>query len=490
MSFNRVNGTDGTLERVAGLGIQGPQGDEGFSPSIAVKTSTSDEYVLTVTNEDGSYDTPNLKGGADSEIWKTQTEMGAKNILPYPYLFSTRTKAGLTATVNSDGSVTIVGTPTETSTFFDTYEWNDDRKILIFPKGRYVSSITGQNDNDIRFTLILRDRASGDVERTIYKDQAFEISENEATRFQNRTLSATLRIDMRGLVVGSGINVTVYPMIRSTSFTDGTWAQYSLSNIELSKSNRTVIKIDNSEGINGFYNKMLIAFAKKNCDVHIGKGDYVYTNEFVDSVRATKRGVPIGGNNRYFFETGANILCHYTGSNQTDVKGYFSPLDSQNVSSSYEIYNLNLKAKNVCYGLHDEANGEDVFCRHVYKDCYIEIDNTEIGDSGNTLSKAIGGGLGKHEEVIIENCVFKATNPLSERHEDVSYHGANNSTFTDASIIVANCWFEHTFRTSDLGNNVEAPYPRLIFVGNSLNTAPVLPVTWSVKEWNNEIRQV
>lgn len=44
-------------------GAQGPAGPEGFSPTITVKTSTSTEYVLTVTNESGSYDTPNLKGG-------------------------------------------------------------------------------------------------------------------------------------------------------------------------------------------------------------------------------------------------------------------------------------------------------------------------------------------------------------------------------------------------------------------------------------------
>ena len=44
-------------------GAQGPAGPEGYSPTITVKTSTSTEYVLTITNESGSYDTPNLKGG-------------------------------------------------------------------------------------------------------------------------------------------------------------------------------------------------------------------------------------------------------------------------------------------------------------------------------------------------------------------------------------------------------------------------------------------
>lgn len=46
-------------------GIQGPagsDGNDGFSPTIVVKESSSERYVLTITDVNGSYDTPNLKG--------------------------------------------------------------------------------------------------------------------------------------------------------------------------------------------------------------------------------------------------------------------------------------------------------------------------------------------------------------------------------------------------------------------------------------------
>lgn len=59
-------GEQGPQGEQGSQGIQGPKGakgDEGYSPTITVKTSTSTEYVLTVTNEEGSFDTPNLKGG-------------------------------------------------------------------------------------------------------------------------------------------------------------------------------------------------------------------------------------------------------------------------------------------------------------------------------------------------------------------------------------------------------------------------------------------
>lgn len=52
--YDGTNGTDGQ---------DGAPGADGFSPTITVKTATSSEYVLTITDKNGSYDTPNLKGG-------------------------------------------------------------------------------------------------------------------------------------------------------------------------------------------------------------------------------------------------------------------------------------------------------------------------------------------------------------------------------------------------------------------------------------------
>lgn len=43
-------------------GDRGEPGKDGFSPTIKEKTSTETEYILTITNADGSYDTPNLMG--------------------------------------------------------------------------------------------------------------------------------------------------------------------------------------------------------------------------------------------------------------------------------------------------------------------------------------------------------------------------------------------------------------------------------------------
>lgn len=50
------------LNRQGPQGVQGPQGEEGFSPTVTINTNTSEEFTLLITNEDGSYVTPNLRG--------------------------------------------------------------------------------------------------------------------------------------------------------------------------------------------------------------------------------------------------------------------------------------------------------------------------------------------------------------------------------------------------------------------------------------------
>ena len=57
-------------------GEKGDKGDPGFSPTIDVKEDTDDTYILTITDVDGSYDTPNLKGSGGSGGSGTDGEDG------------------------------------------------------------------------------------------------------------------------------------------------------------------------------------------------------------------------------------------------------------------------------------------------------------------------------------------------------------------------------------------------------------------------------
>lgn len=52
------------LNRQGVRGNKGEQGEQGFSPYISVNTNTANEYTLDVTNESGTFTTPNLRGNA------------------------------------------------------------------------------------------------------------------------------------------------------------------------------------------------------------------------------------------------------------------------------------------------------------------------------------------------------------------------------------------------------------------------------------------
>lgn len=80
---------DGATGATGSTGPQGPEGPsgadgtDGFSPTITVKTSTSDSYILTITDKNGSYDTPNLKGsggGSGASAMSDLTDVDLKNL--------------------------------------------------------------------------------------------------------------------------------------------------------------------------------------------------------------------------------------------------------------------------------------------------------------------------------------------------------------------------------------------------------------------------
>lgn len=250
---------------------------------------------------------------------------------------------------------------------------------------------------------------------------------------------------------------------------------------------RLRVDVNSTDGITTFWDKMQEAFYKGDCDVFIHKGEYVYTNELIDYIRSlNRRGVPIGNGCHYYFETGANITCEYTGENVEDVKGYFTPLDSWSIASDYEIYNLSLSSKNTIYAIHDEANGEETPIKRVYKNCYVSLDNSVLGEQSSALSKCIGGGFGLHSEIIIENCVFNTINPNTEHGEDVSYHKANDQTYTDAKVIVSGCYFGGAFRCDMNYSPIPSIVPRVIACGNS--ALGINAYQCELKAWNNEIR--
>ena len=179
---------------------------------------------------------------------------------------------------------------------------------------------------------------------------------------------------------------------------------------------------------------------------------------------------------------GAIIKAEYTGTNNA-FRQRFSPLNSGEYG--FTLINATVISDNVKYTFHDE--------RSSYTDTYfINFINCNFKHTKAEDVQAIGGGLGKHGNVIIDGCTFESTG-ASPKQGIVSYH---NSSVAGAisNIIIKNCVFKTgTVRISHHGdstliteakvtNNVLKGEPYVTQENSSYNN-----VNMSLTAWNNVI---
>lgn len=103
------------LNRQGVRGNKGEQGEQGYSPRITVKTETAAEYVLKVQNEDGSFDTPNLRGNAIENLGGTYVRFDQDTEQMY-------TGYADTASTTSQGEVVL-------STYVDLANGGDESEV-------------------------------------------------------------------------------------------------------------------------------------------------------------------------------------------------------------------------------------------------------------------------------------------------------------------------------------------------------------------------
>ena len=122
------------------------------------------------------------------------------NLIPFPYLETTRSSNGLTFTVNADGSISITGTATANTALYLVGENSAQRKPI--KAGTYTASATG--DSKIEFIIGI----AGDKEY----NASYYGSKVTITVGSDTTYYAKLRI-----LSGVTVNSTVYPMLNAGS---------------------------------------------------------------------------------------------------------------------------------------------------------------------------------------------------------------------------------------------------------------------------------
>lgn len=174
-----------------------------------------DTLTFDDTPTDGSNNPVKSNGIYDSEkdIYAAMGEMGAKNLIPYPYLDTTKTVNGITFTDNGDGTITTNGTAVDTANFIIANEFafkeNERYMLTGCPSGgdsntyrQYINTYGGDTGKGRKFTPT--------SESGLSKQILIQV-------FSGTTLS----------------NATFKPMLRLASDTDNKWQPYAKTNKQL-----------------------------------------------------------------------------------------------------------------------------------------------------------------------------------------------------------------------------------------------------------------
>ena len=238
--------------------------------------------------------------------------------------------------------------------------------------------------------------------------------------------------------------------------------------------------------------KSAIEEATKYMDatVYVDDGTYDLVEEFgtdyLDSYSGTDSiGLVLKNRVRVVFSSGAKVVFDYQGTNEK-VHEYFSPFNSGEYG--FTIENAYVDSKNCRYSVHDErAHATDSY-HNTYKHCTFIHDSSQA--SGWHGAQAIGGGLGKYGDILIEDCYCKSVS----NDDTISYHSttiSEDGNDAKSKIVIRGTYTSGTLDFIQLGNsNQKTP----IFVHNcNLRIEPKLEKygsvdTMELTSWGNTIR--
>ena len=193
---------------------------------------------------------------------------GAKNFMPYPYTYTTRTSNGVTFTDNHDGSITLNGTNTGNNTTFMYHLRSDNTTIELLSKLKKMNTsfklIGGVTEPYTSVVIDFYDSSNTYIST---------ISSNRSgmpTEFTIPSNAEKMDVFTRCSSNAVYSNLTIYPMLYLASITDNTYQPYAKTNQQLTQ--ETTGLIDNDK-VNGCVNLL-----KNNFTSNTSNGVSAVTN--------------------------------------------------------------------------------------------------------------------------------------------------------------------------------------------------------------------
>lgn len=222
-------------------------GENGLSAIFAqIKAAIAGKADIGLINS-MSDDIEELQDGL-IDNYKVMGEMGAKNLIPYPYVFRTSINRGITFTANDDGTVSFSGTPDNANPSVVNMI---TRSMFKLKKGSYT--LSGGSNSYGGISIYLYDDATG----TNYTGNYTGLLKNSSNQIYTYTTldgntptstnlygydktftidkDAYLEVQARSMTNSYAqlVSGVIYPTIRLASDTDDTYQPYAKTNKQL-----------------------------------------------------------------------------------------------------------------------------------------------------------------------------------------------------------------------------------------------------------------
>jgi hypothetical protein len=207
--------------------VEQPDGTKVATPAM-VK-----QYILNDMDEVPTQNSNKLvkSGGVFStvdDVYSVMGQMGAKNLIPYPYYEQTHEDNGITWTVNGDGTVTANGTATANSTFI--FRQRTEQTKFVAKNTSYIMSGCPSGGSNSKYMLYLFVQTQEPTNITSGTDYGNGATINMPDQ-DYYGIYAFARV-ISGQTVS---NLTFKPMLRLASDTDNTYQPYAKTNRQLTE---------------------------------------------------------------------------------------------------------------------------------------------------------------------------------------------------------------------------------------------------------------
>lgn len=214
----------------------------------------------------------------------------------------------------------------------------------------------------------------------------------------------------------------------------------------------------------------------------IAEWEAFYGDTYFSSM-STGRGLELRNDVHIIGRSGHKLKCYYTGDNDYVMEN-FSLFNNGSGGSGYTLENLCIDTKKIRYCIHDERATDAVPYKVRYSRCIMSQDMT--GSTWDHSRACIGGGLGQHGDVLVEDCIF-STVTSEENMDSLAYHNSASENAI-SSIVIRGCYCtgDSTLQLASYGSSTKKTK---VIVSSCSFGSPIEVYNWSGSD-NMELYEI